>query len=480
MSLKFRLTLAFTALLVAVTAVLGYVVVAVNRTAGIQRIDDQLNDFVSGGGLRALRQIPSGPPDGVGPGRGAGEVTTVSYLWDASSGTWVSLVPNVDALVDAQPVLPAPDSAEFTALLDDAGTLTSADGTQQFRVRTVITNVSQGAVATSLKEVNRSSRALIRIVLVSGLIAVLISAMACWWVIRRALRPVDRMVDTAQAIAQGDLSQRVEHPDDGSELGRLGAALDDMLTQLEADADERERANARLQQFVADASHELRTPVAAVRGYAELFRAGGVPPGEPTQVAMQRIETESVRMGRLIDDLLLLARLDQDVALTLDTVNLTRVVEDAAAAFQVIHPGRSLVTSIDEGVMVRGDAVRLRQVIDNLLANAGAHSDDDAEVRIAVTAPAAQEGGASGFARVVVSDDGPGIPFGQRDAVFERFTRLDDSRARQTGGAGLGLSIVAAIVAAHGGAVSVGEAASGGAEFTVTVPVDGPSRVASA
>jgi two-component system OmpR family sensor kinase len=295
---------------------------------------------------------------------------------------------------------------------------------------------------------------------VAGLLAVVIGGCACWWVIRRALRPVDRMIATASAIADGDLTQRIEQADDGTELGRLGAALDHMLTQLEADADERERAAARLRQFVADASHELRTPVAAIRGYSELFLAGGVPDGQASEQAMRRIETESRRMGTLIEELLLLTRLDQDQPLALTTVDLASIAQESLDAFGVINPNRSLQSRLVAGTQVAGDAVRLRQVVDNLVSNAFAHTPDDTVVEVVVEPQGTH-------ARLQVIDHGPGVPVDQREAVFERFIRLDDSRTRATGGAGLGLSIVAAIVRAHHGRVSISDTEGGGATFTV-------------
>jgi two-component system OmpR family sensor kinase len=320
------------------------------------------------------------------------------------------------------------------------------------------------AVVAALDEVEETGSALVGIVLVCGLLAVVVGGAACWWVIRRALRPVDRMIATATAIADGDLTQRIEQADDGTELGRLGAALDHMLAQLEADADERERAAVRLRQFVADASHELRTPVAAIRGYSELFLAGGVPQGEASDQAMRRIETESRRMGTLIDELLLLTRLDQDQPLVLETVDLGAVTAESIEAFAVIRPDRLLTSDIAPGVQVRGDAVRLRQVIDNLIGNAFAHTPDDTTVEVEVVRDGA-------WASVRIIDHGPGVPADQREAVFSRFTRLDDSRNRSTGGTGLGLSIVKAIVKAHAGRVTITDTEGGGATLRVDVPL---------
>jgi two-component system OmpR family sensor kinase len=465
MSLKVRLTLAFVTLLAVVTAVLGYSVVAVNRAAAMERIDDRLAGFVENpGSQRGLNpRLPQTLDDG--DRRGAGEVSTVVYVWSPRAQLWVSLLPTVGTFQTSPPTLPVPGTSGFQVFTEQPGTLPSADGTTEYRIRTVVDPAGNyRAVAASLDEIARTDKALVGIVLIAGLLAVVIGGCACWWVIRRALRPVDRMIATASAIADGDLTQRIENADDGTELGRLGAALDHMLTQLEADADERERAAARLRQFVADASHELRTPVAAIRGYSELFLAGGVPEGEASDQAMRRIETESRRMGTLIDELLLLTRLDQDQPLSLDTVDLATIAQDSIEAFSVIRPDRVLTPQIATGIGVHGDAVRLRQVFDNLIGNAFAHTPDETPVEVSVDSDGA-------WATVRVIDHGPGIPLDQREAVFSRFTRLDDSRTRSTGGAGLGLSIVAAIVKAHQGRVTISDTAGGGATFTVEIPL---------
>jgi two-component system OmpR family sensor kinase len=270
------------------------------------------------------------------------------------------------------------------------------------------------------------------------------------------------MIDTASAIAGGDLSQRVDHQDDGTELGRLAAALDDMLGQLELAFDEREASKARLEQFVADASHELRTPVTAIRGYAELYRTGGLRSSEELERAMGRIEGESTRMGRLVDDLLLLARLDEQQPLELTDIDLAKVASDAVSDARAVDSERPVTLVAPHAVMVRGDDRRLRQVFANLLTNARVHTPPGTPVHVTVSANGAD-------AQVVVRDEGPGITDQDQARIFERFYRSDPSRSRAKGGSGLGLSIVAAVVHAHGGSVDV-DSSSDGARFTVRLP----------
>jgi two-component system OmpR family sensor kinase len=305
---------------------------------------------------------------------------------------------------------------------------------------------------------------LVRTILVTAAIVLAVGAATAWLIVRRGLRPVDRMVDTASAIAAGDLSQRIEHDDeDRSELGRLAAALDDMLAQLEAAFTEREQSQAQLEQFVADASHELRTPVTAIRGYAELYRRGGIAEGEALDRAMARIEGESERMGRLVEDLLLLARLDQHQPLDITEVDLTQLAADAVSDLRAVDTGRSVTLDAAVPVVVAGDERRLRQVLANLLGNARVHTPPGTPVHVAVEPD-------DGNARLVVADEGPGVDAANRARIFERFYRADRSRSRARGGAGLGLSIVERVVVAHGGRLEVDERPGGGARFTVWLP----------
>ncbi|WP_113703069.1 sensor histidine kinase [Nonomuraea lactucae] len=283
--------------------------------------------------------------------------------------------------------------------------------------------------------------------------------------IRRGLRPLDRIVETAAAIGGGELGRRVETAPPDTEVGRLGAALNAMLGQIESAFREREASEDRLRRFVADASHELRTPVATIRGYAELFRRGAATRQDDLERAMRRIEAEATRMGSLVDEMLLLARLDQGRPLEREPVELTELVADAVADTLAIDPDRPLSLRHDGPVRVVGDAARLRQAVGNLLVNVLDHTSPGTAARIRV-------GVRNGQAVVEVADEGPGLTREQRSLVFERFYRGDHARCDGLGGggAGLGLSIVAAVAAAHGGDVTVTSEPGRGTAFQVRLP----------
>lgn len=325
-------------------------------------------------------------------------------------------------------------------------------------------------VGKSLADVERTVSRLIALEAAIGTLVLGLLALAAFIAVRRSLRPLDEVEQTAAAIAAGDLGRRVpEHPPT-TEVGQLGAAFNAMLDEINSTIDQRDAAltdaqesEARMRQFVADASHELRTPLTSIRGYSELYRQGGVPPGAVPET-LGRIESEAHRMGGLVDDLLLLARLDQHRPLDRESVDLLQVVGDEVHAASAREPERRirLTQRGDRVPVVTGDAARLRQVTANLIGNALKYSGGDVEVTV--------DSGDPGQVRLTVADHGPGIPDDEKEQVFGRFYRGDPSRTRAAGGTGLGLSIVAAIVAAHGGTAAVTDTAGGGASFTVALP----------
>ncbi|HVH53869.1 MAG TPA: HAMP domain-containing sensor histidine kinase, partial [Actinomycetota bacterium] len=323
-------------------------------------------------------------------------------------------------------------------------------------------------VAVPLTEVSATLDRLLGVELVVSGIALLLVAGFALWLVRLGLRPLEGIGATAGAIAAGDLSRRVEPATDRTEVGRLGLALNAMLAQIEAAFEERRASENRLRRFVADASHELRTPLTSIRGYAELFRRGADSRPEDLAKSMQRIEAEAARMGVLVDDLLLLARLDQGRPLEREPLDLARIVEEAVDSARAVEPARPIDLGLHGPTSVVGDAGRLRQAVDNLLDNARVHTPASSRVRVTLRPD-------DGVVLLTVADEGPGLPAEVATRAFERFYRGDPSRSRSMGGAGLGLSIVAAIVESHGGTVNVRSEEGAGATFEVRLPASGNS-----
>jgi two-component system OmpR family sensor kinase len=326
-------------------------------------------------------------------------------------------------------------------------------------------------VAAPLTEVRATERRLLLIGGVVGALVIVAIGVAAYWLTRRELRPLERMAQRSGAIAAGDLSQRVEPDDPRTEVGRLGGALNAMLAEIERAFAEIERAYAervaaeeRLRQFVADASHELRTPVTSIRGYAELFRRGARDRPADLANALRRIEQEGERMGELVDELLLLARLDQRLPLERQPVDVSAVVDAAVDAARAADPERPIDLDSQSPLIVLGTESRLRQVVDNLLTNARVHTPAGTPVDVRL---AAEEEGVV----LEVADEGPGVPAEEADRIFERFYRTDRSRARSQGGAGLGLAIVRSVLELHGGAVSYRARQTGGSVFRVVLPL---------
>ena len=379
---------------------------------------------------------------------------------------------------------------------------------------TLIVGVNLGALDQTIAWLGKIDL-LVSVLVIGGLAVVGIA------IVRASLRPLTDIEETAGAIAAGDLSRRVPDLDPRTEVGRLARSLNRMLAQIESSFQARTRSEAaarrseeRMRQFVADASHELRTPLTAMRGYAEYYRQrGGVRdepagpaeaeagnrtaagtgpadlPGGPAAVAaeaalngtgqlsgadldriMQRVEQESARMGVLVEDMLLLARLDQQRPLERRPVDLLTLAADAVQDARIIAPDRSIELSVGSATafLVLGDEVRLRQVIGNLMSNALTHPPDGTPVTVRILA-----GPREPVPSIVleVTDQGPGLPPEQAERVFERFYRADQARTRKAGGTGLGLAIVAALVAAHGGTVALRTAPGEGATFRVTLPL---------
>jgi two-component system OmpR family sensor kinase len=342
------------------------------------------------------------------------------------------------------------------------------------------------AIAVPLASVQATlGRLLIIECIVGGIVLALIGVVATV-VVALGLRPLTRIERTAEAIAGGDLERRVPDSDPRTETGRLGAALNVMLGRLATAIHERERSEQRLRQFVADASHELRTPLTSIRGFAELYRRGGARTPAEIELLTGRIEAEATRMGVLVEDLLLLARLDQERALDITDVDLLVLAADAVHDAQAREPGRPVTLAPgSDPVHVLGDEDKLRQVISNLVTNALTHTPAGTPVQLAVRShdgsttgppPVAQAGqlhqdSSAPVGVLEVHDDGPGIPVEEATQVFDRFYRCLSGARRNRGGAGLGLAITAAILEAHNGRIELHTTARRGTTFRVLLPL---------
>jgi two-component system, OmpR family, sensor kinase len=467
MSLRARLTLVAVALVAFGLVATEFATYHYLSRSLIQRVDEQLVSAQ----LPAFGMLTHGGDFGGGPPG-----------FSIPSGSYAQLVDPAGKVLRSAPIGPAPEGVAPAVI--PSGLPGSPGGPPEgsttytapvplgehgdYRIRA--TAVSGGGtliVAIPLTEVRATLRRLLGLGALIGIAVLIAVALLAGWLVRIGLRPLTGIGDTAGAIAAGDLTRRVEPADERTEVGRLGIALNTMLSHIESAFEQRRRSEERLRRFVADASHELRTPLTSIRGYSELFRRGADIRPEDLAKSMANIEAEAARMGVLVDDLLLLARLDQGRPLEREPFDLVAVVTDAVEGARAVEPERTIELAAGGPVEIVGDAGRIRQVVDNLLDNARVHAPDAAvHVRLAIE-------GTQGV--IEVADEGPGIDPDVASRVFERFTRGDPSRSRGTGGAGLGLSIVAAIVEAHGGRVTASSDGGSGVVVVVRLPVDGPA-----
>jgi two-component system OmpR family sensor kinase len=327
-------------------------------------------------------------------------------------------------------------------------------------VQILPTGLGSVVVANSLADVDRTLQRLGFFFLILGLIALTAVGLVSRWIIAISLKPLEQVEETAEAIAGGDLSARLPAAKPDTEVGRLTTALNTMLARIEESFEARVNSESKLRRFVADASHELRTPLTAIRGFAELHRQGAVVGEVNTKELVGRIEKESIRMSTLVEDLLLLARLDQSREMTQEPVDLNTLLTEAVASAKAAGPNHLIELSLPSAeVFVLGDPQRIHQVVANLLANARTHTPDDSQIKVALDQGVAET-------IISVSDNGPGLSEDDQERIFERFFRADPSRARTSGeGSGLGLSIVDAVMQAHGGYVSVQSKLGDGATF---------------
>ena len=464
MSLRARLLLTLIPLFVIGLAVADVATYVALRSSLVSGVDTQIRtnrgtiEFLLEGSQQ--RRGPGGPPGG------GQSMQLPQYTYGALYDPNGSLI-NSESFVfngdtgSSHPVLPAhPVTGDY---VDVAGSGVVSDY-RMYAGPAVDGTGNLLLVAIPLDSVNATLNNLLILELgISGGIVIIVLA-AGWLLVRRGLRPLERMANTAGSIVATDLGKRVEPSNNTTEVGRLGLALNTMLAQLQDAFAERQRNEERLRHFVSDASHELRTPLTSMQGYAELLqRADGIS-RQDMLLALRRMEEETKRMGSLVDDLLLLARLDQGRSLEHAAVDLEALVRDACADARVADPSRVIGLRITAPLVVTGDSMRLHQVLANLLRNALVHTPPGTPVEVAL-----HDDGTHALIDVV--DHGRGIPEEQRDAVFQRFHRADPSRSGDQGGSGLGLSIASAVVSAHYGTISVLTTPAGGATFRVQLPL---------
>ena len=367
----------------------------------------------------------------------------------------------------ARPILPKSLPVAGTDTPSSPFTVAGTNGVSQFRVTDWPEDSFNGdtvVIAIPLTDVQSTLSQLLLLESLIGTGVLIATAVLAFVLIELGLRPLRRMGAAAGMIAAGDLSRRVEPATTRTEIGRLGLALNAMLSQIESAFAQSKASEHRLRRFIADASHELRTPLTSIRGYSEMLRRGASESPADSDLARRRIEEESVRMSTLVDDMLLIARLDQGRPIETKPVDLQAIARDAVDDARVVAPQRDITLQASAPIVVNGDDTRLRQVMGNLMRNALVHTPTRTPIEVAVSTE-------DSVARVSVADHGPGLPSEDAHRIFEPFYRADPSRSRDSGGAGLGLSIVSAVVAAHGGRVKVRETSGGGATFEVELPL---------
>lgn len=464
MSIRARLLIATVALVAIGLLAANVVTYAALKSSLTRRIDQQLQ----ASRLLALRALREPGPRALGSGGADAPRATYAELRDPQGGLIASQSFGFSA-VEAAPELPADLPGSGGRRLDrstDIFTTEAEGGRFEYRVLAAPLTDRGGTliIAIPMVEAAETLRRLVFVeILVTAALLLAMGALALW-VVRIGLRPLEQMGTTADAIAGGDLSKRVEPADHRTEAGRLGLALNAMLGRIENAFAERRASETRLRRFVADASHELRTPLTSIRGYAELFRRGADTRPEDLAKSMSRIEEESARMGKLVEELLLLAQLDQRPELVREPVDLAAMVEEIAADPLVVADGHPLDLDVPDELVVNGDETRLRQVISNLVANSFVHTPAGTPVHVRLSRNGSD-------AVVEVADEGPGMAQSDAERVFDRFYRVDPSRSRERGGAGLGLSIAHAIVEAHGGKLSVTTMPGEGSTFRATIPM---------
>ena len=474
-SLRNRLILS--TLLLAAIAIAASDFVASNslRTFLIKQADNQLNEVVQTSMLRLDRAgIDTANLSDNGNEYGFRPLRPLEAVPTTTAVTLLDVSGNIVGQIGGEFTNPV-DQNEFRKLTPEkveslAGLPFTIPGdTGEPDIRAIARPLPSGegtvVISVALDSVDRTVAGLSGIFLLISSIVLFSIAIVARSLIKLTLKPLNKIEETAAAIAEGDLSARLPQVNSRTEVGRLTGSLNTMLSRIEESFAVRTESESKLRRFVADASHELRTPLTAIRGFAELHRQGAVVGEEKTKELISRIEKESIRMSSLVEDLLLLARLDQSRELTFDPVDINHLVKEAVASAQAAGPGYEItVLSQNDEVFVLGDSMRIHQAIANLLANARTHTPVGTKIVVTINQDELET-------RISVSDNGPGLSEADQQRVFERFFRADPSRVRVGGeGSGLGLAIVDAVMKAHGGSVEVQSKLNEGATFTIVFP----------
>lgn len=450
MTLRLRLSIA-AGLLLVVLGVAGYVLIGTVEGSQLQQIDQELQTALP---AAAVLKGPGTPLARRPP------LATNSALSDI----YVAIISKGHRNVSLDPTLAGDEAPRTPKTVSTLGhmtlrpvTVSSLSGSERWRAVLISRpgTTQQVLVAVSMTRADATAGKLRLAVVAAGAILLVVLAAAAFWVARLGLRPIAEVTEVADSIAAGARSRRMRSPRSGTEAAHLARAFNVML-------DEQEALEARLRQFVADASHELRTPVSAIQGFLQLWQQGHLREGQPFDDAVRRIGQESARMAGLVEDLLTLARLDEGQPLVRDRVDLAPLVDDVVLVASSTHPSRHIWTEKDGPVVAIGDQRALRQVIANLVTNALIHTPSTASVTIHATA-------CPDAVRLEVADTGPGMDAASAARAFDRFWRGDTSRSRA--GSGLGLPIVAGIVAAHGGQLKMDTAPGEGTVVRVVLPV---------
>ena len=445
------------------------------RTFLINQADSQLNEVVQTSMLRLDRAgIESANQDGDGDENGFRPLRPLGAVPTTTAVTLLDISGNVIGRIGGE-FANSIDLNEFKKLTPEKVdslnelpfTISGDDGKTDIRAiaRSLPSGEGTVVISVALDSVEKTVAGLRGIFILISFIVLISIAIVARSLIKLTLKPLNQIEKTAAAIAEGDLSARLPEVNSRTEVGRLTGSLNTMLSRIEESFTIRTESENKLRRFVADASHELRTPLTAIRGFAELHRQGAVVGEEKTKELVSRIEKESIRMSSLVEDLLLLARLDQSRELTFDPVDINHLVKEAVASAQAAGPGYEItVSSTNDEVFVLGDSMRIHQAIANLLANARTHTPVGTRIAVNIS-----QGGLE--TKLSISDNGPGLSEEDQKRVFERFFRADPSRVRVGGeGSGLGLAIVDAVMKAHGGRVEVNSKIGAGATFTIVFP----------